>query len=119
MRIASLPQRAQNAIGFNRRCGDRLVTWLATQGLVSDHRAPESIRRFFFCTTSLRWPGVSRCGLPLSRSSVAAGNQSIEVGVSTRSEEHTSELQSLLRISYAVFCVKKKKPKTTEAPVYT
>src|SRR3546814_6264921 len=27
-----------------------------------------------------------------------------------RSEEHTSELQSLLRISYAVFCLKKKKP---------
>src|SRR3546814_5401439 len=31
----------------------------------------------------------------------------------TRSEEHTSELQSLMRISYAVFCLKKKK-KTTQ-----
>src|SRR3546814_4522114 len=30
-----------------------------------------------------------------------------------RSEEHTSELQSLMRISYAVFCLKKKKNKTT------
>src|SRR3546814_10912285 len=30
-----------------------------------------------------------------------------------RSEEHTSELQSLMRISYAVFCLKKKKPKIT------
>src|SRR3546814_3546854 len=30
-----------------------------------------------------------------------------------RSEEHTSELQSLMRISYAVFCLKKKKPLTT------
>src|SRR3546814_1145584 len=30
----------------------------------------------------------------------------------TRSEEHTSELQSLMRISYAVFCLKKKTPKT-------
>src|SRR3546814_3640065 len=29
-----------------------------------------------------------------------------------RSEEHTSELQSLMRISYAVFCLKKKKDKT-------
>src|SRR3546814_4204905 len=29
--------------------------------------------------------------------------------VMTRSEEHTSELQSLMRISYAVFCLKKKK----------
>src|SRR3546814_6959766 len=36
-------------------------------------------------------------------------------GVATlddRSEEHTSELQSLMRISYAVFCLKKKKKKT-------
>src|SRR3546814_3018862 len=32
-----------------------------------------------------------------------------------RSEEHTSELQSLMRISYAVFCLKKKKHITTEA----
>src|SRR3546814_8854234 len=31
--------------------------------------------------------------------------------VAHRSEEHTSELQSLMRISYAVFCLKKKKPK--------
>src|SRR3546814_4942629 len=30
-----------------------------------------------------------------------------------RSEEHTSELQSLMRISYAVFCLKKKNTKTT------
>src|SRR3546814_6364549 len=30
-------------------------------------------------------------------------------GASRRSEEHTSELQSLMRISYAVFCLKKKK----------
>src|SRR3546814_1695509 len=32
---------------------------------------------------------------------------------SSRSEEHTSELQSLMRISYAVFCLKKKKKKQT------
>src|SRR3546814_5219008 len=31
-----------------------------------------------------------------------------EVGYGSRSEEHTSELQSLMRISYAVFCLKKK-----------
>src|SRR3546814_9679609 len=33
-------------------------------------------------------------------------------GSATRSEEHTSELQSLMRISYAVFCLKKKKNNT-------
>src|SRR3546814_3676484 len=34
-----------------------------------------------------------------------------EMLLTTRSEEHTSELQSLMRISYAVFCLKKKKKK--------
>src|SRR3546814_17003518 len=34
-------------------------------------------------------------------------------GFSERSEEHTSELQSLMRISYAVFCLKKKTQNTT------
>src|SRR3546814_8102776 len=33
----------------------------------------------------------------------------LEFVVARRSEEHTSELQSLMRISYAVFCLKKKK----------
>src|SRR3546814_1232037 len=35
-----------------------------------------------------------------------------EIRIESRSEEHTSELQSLMRISYAVFCLKKKKNKT-------
>src|SRR3546814_7135521 len=39
----------------------------------------------------------------LSRCGAAAAD-----AVATRSEEHTSELQSLMRISYAVFCLKKK-----------
>src|SRR3546814_10453204 len=38
---------------------------------------------------------------------------SIRASVKPRSEEHTSELQSLMRISYAVFCLKKKKRITT------
>src|SRR3546814_5345113 len=33
-------------------------------------------------------------------------------GIKNRSEEHTSELQSLMRISYAVFCLKKKNTTT-------
>src|SRR3546814_1403130 len=35
--------------------------------------------------------------------------EAFEGPVNGRSEEHTSELQSLMRISYAVFCLKKKK----------
>src|SRR3546814_9048128 len=36
-----------------------------------------------------------------------------------RSEEHTSELQSLMRISYAVFCLKKKKQHTNNNKAHT
>src|SRR3546814_5520084 len=42
-------------------------------------------------------------GLPKQEAYALAGKR--------RSEEHTSELQSLMRISYAVFCLKKKKKK--------
>src|SRR3546814_3744835 len=38
----------------------------------------------------------------------AAGAEAAEAVQRSRSEEHTSELQSLMRISYAVFCLKKK-----------
>src|SRR3546814_4177140 len=40
--------------------------------------------------------------------------RTLEVDDIVRSEEHTSELQSLMRISYAVFCLKKKQPIDTQ-----
>src|SRR3546814_2665740 len=51
--------------------------------------------------------------VPERRAEIAGlGMKSIVAGtLATRSEEHTSELQSLMRISYAVFCLKKKKIK--------
>src|SRR3546814_8480056 len=60
--------------------------------------------------------GTSRHLVLLSRGILAAFRQEIHLtpcpdspGRLSRSEEHTSELQSLMRISYAVFCLKKKK----------
>src|SRR3546814_5729575 len=44
-----------------------------------------------------------------------AGEPADAVDVAQRSEEHTSELQSLMRISYAVFCLKKKNNTHTHA----
>src|SRR3546814_8245394 len=57
------------------------------------------------------WPGggVGRC-----RNGNRSGGDRVrldlarQIEVARRSEEHTSELQSLMRISYAVFCLKKK-----------
>src|SRR3546814_9634564 len=40
---------------------------------------------------------------------IGVAPEGVRTCVTARSEEHTSELQSLLRISYAVFCLKKKK----------
>src|SRR3546814_2265157 len=49
--------------------------------------------------------------MPVIRSVYSAVKQIFETVLKeqSRSEEHTSELQSLMRISYAVFCLKKKK----------
>src|SRR3546814_3751768 len=47
--------------------------------------------------------------LERQRSTLPTSAQRLLDGIGQRSEEHTSELQSLMRISYAVFCLKKKK----------
>src|SRR3546814_7934745 len=72
--------------------------------------------------TAMVTPAMRRLPIGLPKvmiSTVASGNVGQYVGPSdilmmysvtdVRSEEHTSELQSLMRISYAVFCLKKKK----------
>src|SRR3546814_10841012 len=62
----------------------------------------------------LMWPGWLRIPLPAFAFKVKRPNSSFGaflLGIPfsiARSEEHTSELQSLMRISYAVFCLKKK-----------
>src|SRR3546814_2853855 len=50
---------------------------------------------------------VLECGLQVPK--LDGRNQPATAGKMQRSEEHTSELQSLMRISYAVFCLKKNK----------
>src|SRR3546814_6875640 len=55
--------------------------------------------------------GGSAFGDTSTRSRPTPAACSIASCVNIRSEEHTSELQSLMRISYAVFCLKKKKKK--------
>src|SRR3546814_3091290 len=62
-----------------------------------------------------RWVKTStRCARPCAASRTPKSRRAPK-----RSEEHTSELQSLMRISYAVFCLKKKKTQSdTTRPVY-
>src|SRR3546814_1979250 len=54
----------------------------------------------------------------LSRSRARRLSEMSIAVVDQRSEEHTSELQSLMRISYAVFCLKKKSIKDKQRPVH-
>src|SRR3546814_953405 len=58
-----------------------------------------------------RQAGASATRAPGGAGRVLAQHSSLCAGVkgTGRSEEHTSELQSLMRISYAVFCLKQKK----------
>src|SRR3546814_7560423 len=68
------------------------------------------------CMTKLVKYAASTSGLPVSSVRIfctspttSACSFCLPATVAMRSEEHTSELQSLMRISYAVFCLKKKK----------
>src|SRR3546814_3612027 len=56
----------------------------------------------------LRWKLAEKCGFNGLARSLLSLFRTRPKG-RDRSEEHTSELQSLMRISYAVFCLKKKK----------
>src|SRR3546814_7285088 len=72
-------------------------------------RPPRSTRTdtLFPYTTLFRSMNFCRLHRPGSRRLSLCGRTRRD----RRSEEHTSELQSLMRISYAVFCLKKKKKK--------
>src|SRR3546814_1626804 len=96
-----------------------MILWAESPALASwPYIAASSVVHYgyyYFLALAYKWGDLSRV-YPISRGiapllvSVGAlifvGEQLSVLG---RSEEHTSELQSLMRISYAVFCLKKKK----------
>src|SRR3546814_13960975 len=71
------------------------------------HRPPAVRPRF--CRARSRPFASARSGYARARPSAPQPRAAPQGGQTLRSEEHTSELQSLMRISYAVFCLKKKK----------
>src|SRR3546814_635290 len=78
---------------------------------VSTPSLPNDGRRVGIFAVSIR-PGCSSVSTTTSPLRVLTVTGTIS---SLRSEEHTSELQSLMRISYAVFCLKKKNNKVTNS----
>src|SRR3546814_5669451 len=79
-------------------------------------RPPRSTRTdtLFPYTTLFRslQPALHHLSAHIRRSRARGRHELGAVHTHRRSEEHTSELQSLMRISYAVFCLKKKKTQT-------
>src|SRR3546814_4104402 len=88
------------------------VKWCAQEGLrVYGHEVPSPIpgRRILVRKEPV---GVCAAITPWNFPS-AMITRKVAPALAVRSEEHTSELQSLMRISYAVFCLKKKMLHTT------
>src|SRR3546814_7943454 len=81
----------------------------ATPAHVRNLLAHFGVRRITIGHTLVERVGLGHDGRVLRLDVHHAGGVSEGVLLEDRSEEHTSELQSLMRISYAVFCLKKKK----------
>src|SRR3546814_7698590 len=86
----------------------------ATGGAVGAHREDVESAAFARLAVLVRIaPRIGRQAADVAAAAVALGarqpGRRVQQGVQARSEEHTSELQSIMRISYAVFCLKKKK----------
>src|SRR3546814_7205635 len=96
------------------RIGRGSGTW--TPGCTASSSAPPT-RRLYTRVARTPWEIPSQLGrAPRDRGRAAFRRRSMSkdlfgytIPSLLRSEEHTSELQSLMRISYAVFCLKKKK----------
>src|SRR3546814_1336559 len=91
---------------------DPVLTVLAELGTVNIRRVYGNWRKQALKT----WADLTlRHGIePHQQFDLTKGKNATDMKMTIRSEEHTSELQSLMRISYAVFCLKKKKTKTQD-----
>src|SRR3546814_6518843 len=67
-----------------------------------------------FASSSANVSVTVRMGACSATSKKDRPSSRVRLATETRSEEHTSELQSLMRISYAVFCLKKNKKQTPQ-----
>src|SRR3546814_6625536 len=95
--LRGAPARPRQAIGFAVARTAMRAQSGPVEGVLVGHVEPQALRRL---------AGVADRPAPVIE---FAGDVLDERLGAVRSEEHTSELQSLMRISYAVFCLKKKK----------
>src|SRR3546814_3120303 len=103
------PSRIVNHRSQQDYCSNSTLKHVPGTLLSSDRFAPIAAERDKYMTAARRRHQVLSAAL----SRVVPGSH-LHNPSGERSEEHTSELQSLMRISYAVFCLKKKKKTTTQ-----
>src|SRR3546814_1088346 len=87
------------------------VTLASYAGIGAVNGETATIAGFMLMSVPFLAAGLARGAMSIaghSMSMLAPAQNAAEAAALERSEEHTSELQSLMRISYAVFCLKKK-----------
>src|SRR6056297_3955912 len=105
-----------------RQAAAAIKDWVVERGMMPGDRLPgepELIAHFGMAKGTIREAlrVLEAQGLIRTRTGPGGGafvNEVTEVRARARSQEHTSELQSLRRISYGVFCLQKKKRKITK-----
>src|SRR3546814_5513586 len=102
---------------------DKQVEFMDRRMNIEDFQDPAKVKKFvtrFAVLHDVETGGamntvpLSGAASLLSMSPLGGPPPIITIDPATRSEEHTSELQSLMRNSYAVFCLKKKNNKKTK-----
>src|SRR3546814_5551914 len=112
--LSSLAGKTALVTGANRGLGREIATALAAAGatVIAGCR---DITRMDVAIADIRrsTPNADITAMRVDLADLASIREVAGQFKARRSEEHTSELQSLMRISYAVFCLKKKKKKKT------
>src|SRR3546814_2376180 len=101
--LFKVPERPSKLDPF----ADRLSAWLQRE-MARSRKQKRTVKQLHADLASLGYDGS------YGRVAAFARAWRDEYRRQQRSEEHTSELQSLMRISYAVFCLKKKNKETTQ-----
>src|SRR3546814_7517275 len=115
---------ATRAAGFGDEVKRRILigTYVLSAGFYDAYYSQaQRVRALIARDFERAWGECDVILTPTAPNAAFALGEKLADPLAMRSEEHTSELQSLMRISYSVFCLKKKKRKTperTSVPIY-
>src|SRR3546814_10488722 len=114
--VVTLPERLRKVVVeyfFEERQMQDIANDLGvTESRVSQMRAEALVLLRAGLESALDTDNAPAAEEPKGRAAKRTAAYMAAVAAASRSEEHTSELQSLMRISYAVFCLKKKTTNT-------